>query len=143
MCINSKLKSLAACLAMPVLYLYYRHKHECRNDLGLKSTSSKCHRSTHSSCRACGARYLPSCCSPVSSGLAPSLCTFSGSVHGTRPVATTARSGLNRRKGKKEKGKRKKNIDNFTNCLYSSHGSKIRRCKRTWGVCCEKREMLK
>lgn len=60
------------------------------------SISWRCHGSTHSSCHACGARCPPSCCSPVSWGLAPSPCTSSGSVHGTPPAATAARSGLNR-----------------------------------------------
>lgn len=63
----------------------------CFNEIKL----SQYHSSTHSSCRACGARYLPSCCSPASSWLAPSPCTSSGSVRGTPPAATKARSGLN------------------------------------------------
>lgn len=69
---------------------------QCTNKPGLNLQAWTCHSSTHSSCHACGVRYLPSCCSPVSSGLAPSRCTSSGSVRDTPPAATTTRSGLNR-----------------------------------------------
>lgn len=55
---------------------------------------------THFSCRACGALCLPSCCSPVSSGLAPNPCTSSGSVRGTPPAAKATRSGLDGSTGK-------------------------------------------
>lgn len=54
------------------------------------------HGIAYSSCRACDARCLPSCYSPVSSGLAPGPCTSSGLVHGKPPAATTAHSKLKR-----------------------------------------------
>lgn len=58
-------------------------------------TLQRLSRGTHSSCHAFGARYLPSCCSPVSLGLAPGPCTSSGWVHGRPREATKAHSRLN------------------------------------------------
>lgn len=49
---------------------------------------------THSSCRACGAQSLPSCCSPASSGWAPGPCTSAGWARGRPPAAIAARWAL-------------------------------------------------